>query len=116
MGVWCQSGSAVAGSAGIEIDQFDIANHPEETAAVIAHLLAIPDDGRAHMTATFSAQTPQRTDDGSTRLILPLSGTGWTVQQIALFHQHCDDEMRHFGYTEDSDSRSAGGVKFSQGG
>jgi|GEM_PF-775395 len=92
----------------IEIDQYDIAHAPEATSARIAGLLNLTNEAQQQVATILCAESPERTDATSTRRIVPLPDTGWTADQIAVFHARCGHEMRNFGYTEDDHYRIAG--------
>lgn len=85
----------------IEVDQRDIGDAPEAVAAMICRFLQVPAEGQAKMASIFANEQPQQSEPGSARRTFTLETTGWTVQQKQVFHRHCDEEMRAFGYTED---------------
>jgi len=89
----------------LEIDQYDIARHPQATADAIGRFLRLPIQNTANMENIFATGRPQATGENTSMRILPLSATGWSDTQTALFHQHCDREMHAFGYTEDESYR-----------
>jgi hypothetical protein len=91
----------------LEIDQYDIARSPQATAGAIGRFLRLPIQNTANMGHIFATSRPQATGQNTSMRILPLSATGWSDKQTALFHQHCDTEMHAFGYTEDESYRCA---------
>ena len=86
----------------IEVDQHDISESPEATAAAICKFLKISKEGTQTMTEVFSTERPQQTRPGSTERTLTLQSTGWSQTQIDAFHRLCAEEMKAFGYNEDA--------------
>ncbi len=91
--------------AGIEVDQRDISDSPEATAAMICRFLHVPSEGQASMASIFASEQPQQSEPGSAGRTLTLETTGWTELQQKVFHRHCDEEMRAFGYAENKSYR-----------
>ena len=85
----------------IEVDQHEISAAPASTAARVAAFLGLGDDATQQMTGIFENNRPQQTEAGSTERLLTLATTGWTEQQVQVFHVNCDEEMAAFGYTID---------------
>lgn len=89
----------------IEIDQRDIAEQPEETAALLADFLNMPSELAELMTGIFTRERPQETAHGTALRTLTLGQTGWSAEQLDIFHRRCGVEMHEYGYTEDAGYR-----------
>jgi hypothetical protein len=85
----------------LEVDQRDINDSPEATAAMICKFLQVPPEDQAKMATIFAREQPQRSGPGSAGRTFTLESTGWTEPQQQVFHRYCDEAMRAFGYTED---------------
>lgn len=105
MAAWRRLMAKMPDLPAIEVDQRDIGEAPAETAARIAAFLGMPAEAQAKMAAIFGSETPQQTEPGSARRMLSLAGTGWTEQQLQVFHRSCDKQMRAYGYGEDETYR-----------
>jgi predicted ATPase len=101
MAAWRRIRSAMPNLHGIEVDQREISVGPANTAARIAAFLGLGDAAAQQMTRIFETNRPQQTENGSAERLLTLRSTGWSEQQVQVFHTNCDEEMRAFGYTED---------------
>ena len=49
----------------------------------------------------MSTPGPEESAKGSASKTLSLAESGWTVEQTETFLQHCETEMKEFGYTMD---------------
>jgi hypothetical protein len=85
----------------IEVDQYEISHAPLETAARISRFLSLTENAVQRMASIFEGGRPQQTEAGSAKRILSLASSGWTAQQLEVFHAKCDQEMVAFGYTDD---------------
>jgi hypothetical protein len=90
---------------GIEVDQRDISDAPEETAQRIGAFLALSPDAQAKMSATMTRDRPQETRPGSASRVITLEETCWTDEQKAIFERDCGEQMRAYGYTLDANYR-----------
>lgn len=87
----------------IEVDQRDIALHPEETAMRVGELLALSREKVVKISNTFSQKRPQSTGSEESEKAMEITETGWTSEQIEIFRKHCGEVSAVFGYTETSD-------------
>jgi hypothetical protein len=90
---------------GIEVDQRDISDAPEETARMIGAFLELDREAQGRMSATMTRDRPQETRPGSASRVITLAETGWTDEQIAIFERECGAQMRAYGYTTDETYR-----------
>jgi hypothetical protein len=81
------------------VDRREISIEPGRTAARIAALLNLGGEAMHQMTKIFENNRPQQTESGSSERLLTLTTTGWTEQQLQVFHSHCDEEMTGYGYS-----------------
>ena len=106
MAAWRRVVVATPDLPAIEVDQRDIGEAPFETAGRIAAFLELPAEAQARVAAIFGSEVPQQTEPGSARRTISLAATGWTEQQLKVFHRNCDEQMRAYGYSEDESYRS----------
>jgi hypothetical protein len=99
MKAWRATRSAL-GAQAIEIEQFELATHPEETAARLADLLRLPPSVARLLRQTLLVERPERT---SQRFADPLTldDLDWTGDQRADFQRICGPLMLENGYTTD---------------
>ena len=101
MAAWRALRAAASGDDLMEVDQHAISIKPRETAEQLGTFLNLGPQGVSQITAAFTRQRPQQTEDGSADRVLSLDTVGWSEQQRAIFHQHCDAEMAAEGYSTD---------------
>jgi Sulfotransferase family len=101
MAAWRQIRADLPDLHAIEVDQREISAGPAETGGRIAAFLALGNAATERMTEIFETNRPQQTENGSAERLLTLQTTGWTDEQVRVFHRCCDAEMRAFGYTLD---------------
>jgi hypothetical protein len=101
MAAWRQIKAEIPDLRAIEIDQREISAGPAEAAGRLAAFLALGDDAARRMTVIFETNRPQQTQSGSAERLLRLETTGWTDEQVRVFHKYCDIEMEAFGYSLD---------------
>ena len=90
-----------SGIRAIEIDQYDIARDPADTAAQLGAFLGLTDESVQLMASEMAEAHPQRSDEGSTRRVLTMDSCGWTEAEVAIFRNTCAGEMEAYGYTLD---------------
>jgi hypothetical protein len=105
MATWRQIRDTEQNMPFLEIDQWDIANHPATTAQALVDFLNLPEQKAKILEDTFVTQHPQQTYTGSAQRTLTLTETGWTTAEQQIFRKHCDELMKANAYTEDSSYR-----------
>lgn len=88
-----------SGLQAIEIDQQDMAQHPEKTAKDLAAFVGANEELAHKITATFSLERPQQTEEGSANRTLDLNSVNWTSEQTDTFMRLCWSEMQLYGYS-----------------
>jgi len=106
MSTWRRIRTSQPGLKYLEIDQRDIAEQPDETAALLAEFLNMPGELADFMTGIFTRERPQETAEGTALRTLSLAQTGWSPDQKDMFRRRCGVEMHEYGYTEDASYRS----------
>jgi hypothetical protein len=89
----------------VEIDQFDIAHHPEATASRLGAFLRVGDAATQRVFDEMTGARPQQSDESSSERVLSLKTCGWTVEQIGRFRELCTEEMEAYGYRLDEKYR-----------
>jgi hypothetical protein len=88
------------GAAVLELDQFDMTNAPQETAARIADHLGQPD--RAAALASFlERERVEKTSSHDWRRRLTLAEVPWSAEEKAVFRRICGPHMRQLNYPLD---------------
>ena len=87
------------GLQAIEIDQQDMAQRPDKSAADLARFVGASESIAAKITRTFSCERPQQTEEGSATRTLDLNSVNWTSEQADMFMRLCWTEMETFGYS-----------------
>ncbi len=105
-----QAWEAVRGAlapASLEVEQTDIALHPQAVVRGLKQLLGLKPEEAAQMLQAFRTDRPQQTD-GSFAASLPIGQTGWDADQLAQFRTICGPVLDRFGYAETPDARAIG--------
>ncbi len=89
--------AAEAHADALLLDQFDIANTPQEAASAIATLLGEPDKAAA-IAAHFAANEVDRHTSHSWSRRLTLADVDWSEAEKARYREVCGPMMQHFGY------------------
>jgi hypothetical protein len=85
----------------IEIDQYDIAHHPEESGAQIGSFLGLSRHSIENMTTKMTNSRPQRTNAYGMSQISSIENFGWSLEQIETLRANCTAEMEFYSYTFD---------------
>jgi hypothetical protein len=115
MAVWRTIRQQLPPGCFIEVEQRDMIQQPERTARSLCAFLqvdesAVPADPSALGGATttlgaacyiMTTQRPQESAERSASKAVSLAESGWTVEQTETFLEHCETEMKEFGYTMD---------------
>jgi hypothetical protein len=115
MAVWRHIRQQLPPGCFIEVDQRDMIQQPERTARNLCAFLQVdesavtaarPAFGGATTTLgaacyVMTSQRPQESEEGSASKTVSLAESGWTVEQTETFLEHCETEMKEFGYTMD---------------
>lgn len=83
----------------VEIDQFDIANKPEQVVNKLGAALGLDEPQRERMLSFFQNDRPQSSGDLNA-VPKSIAEVEWSDEQIATFREICGDAMREFGYSE----------------
>jgi hypothetical protein len=81
----------------IEIDQFDLANHPGAAAEAIASHIGMPEKAAA-LAQYLATEKIDRLSSHDPQHRLTLDGASWTAEQRAAFLRSCGPLMTEFGY------------------
>jgi hypothetical protein len=114
MAVWRHIRQQLPPGCFIEVEQRDMIQQPERTARSLCEFLQV-DESAVRPQAAFggatttlrvagyvmATQRPQETAEGSASKTVSLAESGWTVEQTETFLEHCETEMKEFGYTMD---------------
>jgi hypothetical protein len=103
MAVWRHIRQQLPPGCFIEVDQRDMIQQPERTARSLCALLQVDESAVPDVCYVMSTQRPQESAEGSASKTLSLAESGWTVEQTETFLEHCETEMKEFGYTMDED-------------
>jgi hypothetical protein len=106
MFTWRQLCDATPGLFYVEIDQWDIASQPDETADTISHFLELSTDEAATIADEFRRDRPQETTPGTASHTLTLAETGWSAVEQDIFQRFCGNAMAENHYTTDASYRS----------
>ena len=106
MATWRQLRESTPSLPFLEIDQWDIASQPDETADIIGHFLELSADDAAAIAKEFHSARPQETAPGTATRILTLAETGWTTAQQEIFQRFCGQAMAENDYVLDATYRS----------
>jgi hypothetical protein len=90
---------------GLEIDQRDIVERPEQVSRAIAEHLELDASAADAIAHAFLHERPQETRTGSAEEVVSLARTGWSDMQIERFITLCGTEMDAYGYTTDEQYR-----------
>ncbi len=90
------------GDCFIEVEQRDIALHPEPTALKLAKFLGMSEVQSTGMCQIFKSRRPQKTTETSENEVRGIQQFGWSDEQIGTFRRVCGDINRLMGYTEDN--------------
>jgi hypothetical protein len=92
---------ASIGARAIEIDQQEIAQAPEFTAARLTNFIHATGPMRIELRRAFIHRRPQQTSPESATRIFDLDTIGWSPAQKDVFLGICGEEMRQFNYATD---------------
>jgi hypothetical protein len=98
MAAW-RGARTLPGVRGIEIDQQEIIRAPNVVAAKLADFLGGGPGVRERIRATFVADRPQETEQGSALRVVDLEKNSWTAEQRDMFLKLCGTEMELFNYS-----------------
>ena len=84
----------------LELDQFDIANAPEATAARIADHLGQPERA-APLAAFFRGERVEKTSNHDWSRRLTVAEADWSAEQKAVFRRVCGAHMKQLNYPLD---------------
>lgn len=86
----------------IEVEQRQIALHPQKVAQEIGDFIGIKPEKVNRVAKIFTNQRPQSTGSVETQKADDINEVGWTQEQIDCFRQHCGSINEKFGYSETS--------------
>jgi hypothetical protein len=101
MAVWRHIRQQLPPGCFIEVDQRDMIQQAERTARSLCAFLQVDESAVPDACYVMSTQRPQESEKGSASKTLSLAESGWTVEQTETFLEHCETEMKEFGYTMD---------------
>jgi hypothetical protein len=99
---WQRVKESISPGSFIEIEQYEIARNPAETAGAISRFLSLSDTQCKAIAARFASKNRPQFTGGDEWNIKGLDDVGWSEQQKEIFRKHCSAVGRELGYSEDA--------------
>jgi len=83
----------------IQVEQLDIALHPEETAERMGSFLGLSREHIDGISGMWLSERPEQSRASQDYRYIGLNETGWSDEERALFVRVCGPSMEHYGYS-----------------
>ncbi len=84
----------------IEVEQRQIALHPQQVAQEIGKFISLDSNQITRVAKIFTNQRPQSTGSVETEEAFNISEVGWSEDQVNFFRENCSSISQKFGYSE----------------